>query len=152
MTVRLAAVLTIKNELGIPVKFIGVGEQIDDLQPFNPRAFADGLFEKIDYNEEDEKDGISQDDVAPDGQDIQATGPQQDGHTDKDEQGGKDEDKKEEVEVKADAAAEDESGVPGLEQSEEDLKEEPLPDGEDEAEKPKKKKEKKRFGFFNRHS
>lgn len=54
-TARGGVVLTIKNELGIPVKFIGVGEQIDDLQPFNPRAFADGLFEKIDYNEEDEK-------------------------------------------------------------------------------------------------
>ena len=52
-TARGGVVLTIKNELGIPVKFIGVGEQIDDLQPFNPRAFADGLFEKIDYNEED---------------------------------------------------------------------------------------------------
>lgn len=45
-TARGGVVLTIKNELGIPVKFIGVGEQIDDLQPFNPRAFADGLFEK----------------------------------------------------------------------------------------------------------
>ena len=54
-TARGGVVLTIKNELGIPVKFIGVGEQIDDLQPFNPGAFADGLFEKIDYNEEDEK-------------------------------------------------------------------------------------------------
>lgn len=146
-TARGGVVLTIKNELGIPVKFIGVGEQIDDLQPFNPRAFADGLFEKIDYNEEDEKDGISQEDVAPDGQDIQAAGSQQVGHTDKDEQSGKDEDKKEEVEVKADAAAEDESGVPGLEQSEKDI-EDTSPD----AEEPKKKKEKKRFGFFNRHS
>lgn len=44
-TARGGVVLTIKNELGIPVKFIGVGEQIDDLQPFNPVAFADGLFE-----------------------------------------------------------------------------------------------------------
>lgn len=39
-TARGGVVLTIKNELGIPVKFIGVGEQIDDLQPFNPRAFC----------------------------------------------------------------------------------------------------------------
>lgn len=45
-------VLTIKNELGVPVKFIGVGEGIDDLQPFNPEAFADGLFEKVEYDEE----------------------------------------------------------------------------------------------------
>lgn len=146
-TARGGVVLTIKNELGIPVKFIGVGEQIDDLQPFNPRAFADGLFEKIDYNEEDEKDGISQEDVAPDGQIIQVAGSQQIGHTDKDEQSGKDEDKKEEGKVKADDDAADESGVHGLEQSEKDIEDAPS-----DAEKPKKKKEKKRFGFFNRHS
>ncbi len=54
-TARGGVVLAIKNELGIPVKFIGVGEQIDDLQPFNPQAFADGLFDKIDYSEDDEK-------------------------------------------------------------------------------------------------
>ena len=51
---RLLVVLAIKNELGIPVKFIGVGEQIDDLQPFKPEAFADGLFDKIDYKEEED--------------------------------------------------------------------------------------------------
>ncbi len=37
-------VLPIKRELGLPVKFIGVGEQIDDLQPFDPEAFAAALF------------------------------------------------------------------------------------------------------------
>lgn len=37
-------VLPIKRELGLPVKFIGVGEQIDDLQPFDPVAFAAALF------------------------------------------------------------------------------------------------------------
>ena len=53
-TARGGVVLAIKNELGIPVKFIGVGEQIDDLQPFKPEAFADGLFDKIDYREEED--------------------------------------------------------------------------------------------------
>lgn len=53
-TARGGVVLAIKNELGIPVKFIGVGEQIDDLQPFKPSAFADGLFDKIDYKEEED--------------------------------------------------------------------------------------------------
>ena len=38
-------VLNIKNDLKVPVKFVGVGEQIDDLQPFSPDAFAKGLFE-----------------------------------------------------------------------------------------------------------
>jgi fused signal recognition particle receptor len=45
-TARGGVVLAIKNELQIPVKFIGVGEGIDDLRPFNPKAFADGLFEE----------------------------------------------------------------------------------------------------------
>ena len=53
-TARGGVVLAIKNELGIPVKFIGVGEQIDDLQPFKPAAFADGLFDKIEYKEEED--------------------------------------------------------------------------------------------------
>lgn len=44
-TAKGGVVLAIKNDLKVPVKFIGVGEQIDDLQPFNPQAFADGLFD-----------------------------------------------------------------------------------------------------------
>lgn len=38
-------VISIMDELSIPVKLIGVGEQIDDLMPFDAREFADGLFE-----------------------------------------------------------------------------------------------------------
>ena len=55
-TARGGVVLAIKNELKIPVKFIGVGEGIDDLQPFNPRAFAEGLFDALpdDFTEDDE--------------------------------------------------------------------------------------------------
>ncbi len=43
-TARGGVVLTIREELEVPVKFIGVGEGIDDLQPFEAEAFADGLF------------------------------------------------------------------------------------------------------------
>lgn len=43
-TARGGVVLTIREELDVPVKFIGVGEGIDDLQPFDAAAFADGLF------------------------------------------------------------------------------------------------------------
>ena len=46
-TARGGVVLAIKNELKIPVKFIGVGEGIDDLQPFNPQMFAEGLFNEL---------------------------------------------------------------------------------------------------------
>lgn len=44
-TAKGGVVLAIKNDLKVPVKFVGVGEQLDDLQPFNPKAFADGLFD-----------------------------------------------------------------------------------------------------------
>ena len=37
------AVVAIQRELGIPVKFIGVGEQLDDLQTFDAREFAEAL-------------------------------------------------------------------------------------------------------------
>lgn len=44
-TAKGGIIIPIKNELNIPVKFIGVGEGIDDLQPFNSREFADGIFD-----------------------------------------------------------------------------------------------------------
>jgi fused signal recognition particle receptor len=47
-------VLSVKGELGIPVKFIGVGEHIDDLQPFNAHEFAAALFDRDDLVVEDE--------------------------------------------------------------------------------------------------
>lgn len=50
-TARGGVVLSIKNELKIPVKFVGVGEKIDDLQPFDPKAFAEGLFESVTESE-----------------------------------------------------------------------------------------------------
>lgn len=45
-TAKGGVVLAIKDGLGIPVKYIGVGEQIDDLQPFNSDEFAKALFAK----------------------------------------------------------------------------------------------------------
>ncbi len=45
-TAKGGIVISINNELGIPVKYIGVGEGIDDLQPFDSMAFADSLFEE----------------------------------------------------------------------------------------------------------
>lgn len=43
-TAKGGVVLAIKEELDVPVKYIGVGEQIDDLQPFVPEEFARALF------------------------------------------------------------------------------------------------------------
>lgn len=55
-TARGGVVLSIKNDLKLPVKFIGVGEGIDDLQPFKATAFAESLFDII--PETDETDPI----------------------------------------------------------------------------------------------
>jgi len=45
-TARGGVVLALRGDLKVPVKFIGVGEGIDDLQPFDPAVFAAGLFEE----------------------------------------------------------------------------------------------------------
>ena len=42
-TARGGIVVAIERELGIPVKFIGVGEGVDDLLVFEPEAFVDSL-------------------------------------------------------------------------------------------------------------
>ncbi len=50
-TAKGGIVLAIRNELHIPVKFVGLGEQVNDLQAFNANAFVYGLF--ADLLEED---------------------------------------------------------------------------------------------------
>ena len=45
-TAKGGVVLAIHRDLGLPVKFIGVGEQVDDLQPFDAEDFARALFER----------------------------------------------------------------------------------------------------------
>ena len=47
-TAKGGVVLAIREDLGLPVKFIGVGEQVDDLQPFDAEDFARALFERSD--------------------------------------------------------------------------------------------------------
>lgn len=44
-TARGGVVIGIKNELQVPVKFIGIGEAMDDLREFEPKDFAQALFE-----------------------------------------------------------------------------------------------------------
>lgn len=54
-TAKGGIVISIKNELGIPVKLIGVGEKIDDLQPFESRQFVAALFDDSDAFAEEEE-------------------------------------------------------------------------------------------------
>jgi len=44
-TAKGGIVISVKDELGIPVKFIGVGEKADDMQPFVAADFINALFE-----------------------------------------------------------------------------------------------------------
>ena len=44
-------VISIANELKVPVKLVSVGEKIDDLQPFSAQDFVDALFENDDREE-----------------------------------------------------------------------------------------------------
>ena len=45
-TAKGGVVISIKEELGVPVRWIGVGEGMDDLRPFNAKEFANALFNK----------------------------------------------------------------------------------------------------------
>lgn len=54
-TARGGVVIAINNELDVPVKFVGVGEQIDDLQPFDADAFASALFDKKPTHDDDDE-------------------------------------------------------------------------------------------------
>jgi fused signal recognition particle receptor len=44
-TAKGGVVFAIANELGLPVRFVGTGEKLDDLAEFDPRSFVEGLFE-----------------------------------------------------------------------------------------------------------
>ena len=50
-TAKGGIIFAVKNELDVPVKFIGVGEGMDDMQPFDGKQFVDAIFAK------DEEDG-----------------------------------------------------------------------------------------------
>ena len=45
-TAKGGIIISLKNQLNLPVRFVGVGEKIDDLQPFDPQQFVDALFEE----------------------------------------------------------------------------------------------------------
>lgn len=45
-TAKGGVILSVKRELGVPVRWIGVGEGVDDLRPFDAKQFADALFDR----------------------------------------------------------------------------------------------------------
>ena len=73
-TAKGGVVLAIKEELDVPVKYIGVGEQIDDLQPFEPDVFARALFggEERAVEETEQEVQTEEDELRPSTADIWA--------------------------------------------------------------------------------
>ena len=71
-TAKGGIVISIKNELGIPVKLVGLGEKIDDLQDFNSRDFVNALFGdevldgEVNFDDEDEAYGEESDEDVSD--------------------------------------------------------------------------------------
>ena len=55
-TAKGGIIIPIKDELGIPVKLVGVGEKIDDLQPFVPADYVNALFENNNTDEENNEE------------------------------------------------------------------------------------------------
>jgi fused signal recognition particle receptor len=45
-TAKGGVIISIQEELGVPVRYIGVGEELEDLQPFDAASFVQALFEK----------------------------------------------------------------------------------------------------------
>lgn len=149
-TARGGVVLAIKNDLGIPVKFIGVGEKIDDLQPFSPEAFAKGLFEAMPENEEeDENEEAGQKD---DSENLEFTeseyGEDASSSYAEEAEGDNSVDFSGESDQEPQTEEAEEMGVIPEEETDES-------DSGEAEEEPKEKEEKKRrgfFGLFNRNS
>lgn len=59
-TAKGGAIFSIKDEINIPVKYIGVGEQIDDMQPFDAKMFIDALMKDDDREHDGESVGESE--------------------------------------------------------------------------------------------
>lgn len=66
-TARGGVVVAIRNELDLPVKFIGVGEGIDDLQPFDSDSFASAMFSEV---EVEEKENQAEEEQEPQAEDF----------------------------------------------------------------------------------
>lgn len=129
-TAKGGIVISIKNELGIPVKLIGVGEKIDDLQPFDSRMFVDALFnlEEAKLKAAERAEEEAEEEVAEEFEEEieeEITEPEI----------------SEEPEI-------EEIPEPVEEPVEEEEQSEDLPQEEEQADEPEKKKKKK--GFFSR--
>lgn len=94
-TAKGGIVISIKNELGIPVKLIGVGEKIDDLQPFDSRMFVDALFDMPEPEEDEEEEETA---AASEDEEAESSEYEADNESEEDEDAEYDEDDEDEDE------------------------------------------------------
>lgn len=93
-TAKGGIIIPIRNELNIPVKLVGVGEKLDDLQPFVPEDYAEALLGDFNINEEADcgadADGVDETDnndgEEAENADIADSGSEENEQTDKNEQ------------------------------------------------------------------
>ncbi|SFX64097.1 fused signal recognition particle receptor [Ruminococcus sp. XPD3002] len=108
-TAKGGIVISIKNELGIPVKLIGVGETIEDLQPFDSHMFVDALFDTT-YEEDEEEEENELEDTESEDYDESEYDEDESDDEDEDESDDEDEDESDdEDEDESDDEDEDES-------------------------------------------
>ena len=176
-TAKGGIVISIKNELGIPVKLIGVGEKIDDLQPFDSNMFVDALFaspeqlESLDDEDEDTEEAAEEyteddedtDIVEVDGvqgyyneygafipyEDEEPDDEDEDDTEEAYEEPDEDEDETEDESYDADDEDDESDEADDLTEDTEEEAEEGAEDEEEEAPAPEPEKKKKR-GFFSR--
>ena len=172
-TAKGGIVISIKNELGIPVKLIGVGEGIDDLQPFESKSFIDALFDReADPDAEDAESGYDEESAeaeeyedaveSADEDESEEAEESADEVESEDAEESADEDESEEAEESADEDESEEAEESADEDESEDAEE--SADGDEseatedtdntgeaaaEAEQPAEEEEPKRRGFFS---
>ncbi len=168
-TAKGGIVISIKNELGIPVKLVGVGEKIDDLQPFDSRTFVAALFEDASFESDEDEDEEEEDteeleedaedeydeDEASD-EDEEEDNDEEDEDEDEEDDDEDEDDEDEEDDDDEDDDDEDDDGNDDDDEDEDDddededddekdsVEEDNEPEPEPEPEKPKKR------GFFSR--
>ena len=169
-TAKGGIVISIKNELGIPVKLVGVGEKIDDLQPFDSRTFVAALFEDASFESDEDEDEEEEDteeleEDAEDEYDEDEASDKDEDEDDEDEEADEDDEGDDEADEEDDNEDEDEEDDDEDDDDEDDddndddeddddkdedddekdsVEEDNEPEPEPEPEKPKKR------GFFSR--
>lgn len=116
-TAKGGIVISIKNELGIPVKLIGVGEKIDDLQPFDSRMFVDALFDMPapdDEEEEDESDAPETEDEDFDEADVPEVGDDDEDYEDDEDYDDEDESEEDDDDDEDEDDSDEEDGGEGF--------------------------------------